>query len=127
MPRRLGRCCHGGVNNEATLLDCGMKNVLNSTKELGLDAATRGFLEDDVIITEHGGDAPELRLSVTRLFSWYAGDFGGKKENVIAFIRDHIADNKAAVVSKYMAGPAKAITINYKSYDWTINDVSNVQ
>ena len=95
--------------------------------ELGLDAATRGFLEDDVIITEHGGDAPELRLSVTRLFSWYAGDFGGKKENVIAFIRDHIADNKAAVVSKYMAGPAKAITINYKSYDWTINDVSNVQ
>lgn len=67
-----------------------------------LELAVSVFLEDDVEFNE-----PMNRISVTSLFNWYAGDFGGRK-GIISFLQDHgsIPNN---------TNP----DIVFKPYDWS--------
>jgi hypothetical protein len=69
-----------------------------------LEKATKGFLNKT---TEYNQE--NNQVEVTALFSWFRGDFGGKK-GIIKILRDNeILDAE------------KNITLSFKSYDWTLN------
>lgn len=88
--------------------------ILESTAFLGssidkrFDAATRRYLA-----SPHGARASETQLAVSKIFDWYAKDFGGK-EGVARFVREHLsakARNSSAAVTE----------VTFFDYNWTLN------
>jgi hypothetical protein len=68
-----------------------------------LDASTRSYLETEVSYDPSTGTA-----TVPKLFSWYRGDFGGKR-GIKRFLREHDAV------------PADASpSLSWADYDWTL-------
>ena len=82
-----------------------------------LDVATGAFLEnDDALWISEARD--EVRL--TQLFEWYAADFGGSKEEVLAWILDHVTlAEKRAALEEVVARSSYRVT--YTPYDWGHN------
>ena len=68
-----------------------------------LDLATKVYLKQDVIY-----DDKKNTISITKLFSWYIKDFGGRK-GIISFLKKHqvIPDESKPV-------------IKYHPYDWSV-------
>ncbi|MFC6955328.1 DUF547 domain-containing protein [Halorubellus litoreus] len=90
-------------------LNCGAAScpsVLAYTEEAvddQLDASTRGYLDAEVSYEPSTGTA-----TVPKLFSWYRGDFGGKR-GIKRFLREHDAV------------PATAdLSLAWAAYDWTL-------
>lgn len=67
-----------------------------------LDLVTKSFLQQNTRIEDN-------ELIVTKLFSWYRGDFGGKK-GVIKFLVDY----------HILADPPNFSSFTYDNYDWTM-------
>lgn len=70
-----------------------------------LEAVTYDFIND-----EKRNKLTEKEMSVSRIFQWFAGDFGSKKERH-AFIRNYA---KGTV--------AKNAKIRFLNYDWSLNE-----
>ncbi len=68
-----------------------------------LEAATMNFLNHDV-----GYDSLKNTVTISKIFSWFRGDFGGKK-GTIKFLKAH---NMLPVYAEP--------NIIYKKYDWTL-------
>lgn len=75
------------------------------TMEEQLEAVTYDFIND-----EKRNKLTEKEMSVSRIFQWFAGDFGSKKERH-AFIRNYA---KGTV--------AKNAKIRFLDYDWSLNE-----
>lgn len=69
-----------------------------------LNKATAVYLEKTTVLT-----ADEKEVAVTSLFSWFRGDFGGKKGV------KKILKNQGLIPSN------KDIDVTYKNYDWTLD------
>lgn len=55
-------------------------------------------------------------LTLSKIYSWYKGDFGGSKETILRHLREHAdADLKAALEQSKGIGYA---------YDWALNDTA---
>lgn len=54
-------------------------------------------------------------LRVSKIFDWFKDDFGGSREEVVAYIRKHLPEATAA----RLAEDAK---LEYLGYDWGLND-----
>lgn len=68
-----------------------------------LEMATLNFLKHDVVY-----DSLSNKVFISSIFSWFRGDFGGKKGTIAFF-------------TKYKILPEGVKPeINYKSYDWTL-------
>lgn len=67
-----------------------------------LDAAMKTFLETDVVADEINNT-----VFISSIFSWYRGDFGGKKG-----IQDLLQ-------SQHVIAADRKITFSFKAYDWT--------
>lgn len=76
-----------------------------SELEAQLNRQTRAAL-NDVTFIRASGEKAEL----SKIFEWYAADFGGSKANVLGFINKY-RSNKI---------PASA-TVSYYEYDWSLN------
>ena len=76
-----------------------------------LAAAARNYVNHP-----RGASVENGRLIVSRIYSWYAGDFGGSDQNVIGHILEH-ADPELASALKGVKRVAK-----YR-YDWSLNDL----
>lgn len=71
-----------------------------------LDEATHSFLKD-----EGKNIVRANELQVSKLFSWYSGDFKKEHETVIAFIDAYTDLNISSDAS-----------VSYLDYDWTLNE-----
>lgn len=77
-----------------------------------LEQQTRKAINDPIFIKV---DEANQKASLSQIFSWYASDFGGSKKNVLAFI------------NQYREAPIpQDFSINYYTYDWTLNAQSLV-
>ncbi|MEM6769750.1 MAG: DUF547 domain-containing protein [Bacteroidota bacterium] len=76
--------------------------------ESQLDRQTRLALNDATFIRVNG-DKAEL----SKIFEWYASDFGGSKANVLDFINKY----------RSQAIPASA-KVSYYEYDWNLNNTN---
>lgn len=74
-----------------------------------LDAAARAFVNHP-----RGAAVRHGRLIVSKIYQWYAKDFGGTNEAIIAHIRRYAAPKLAAQL-------AQISHIEKYQYDWTLN------
>jgi len=75
-----------------------------------LDAAMRRWLNDprrNVI------DRENRRLRLSKIFRWYAADFGGE-------------ERLAEYVSRYVEPDVRGYEVSFLQYDWRLNDTSNL-
>lgn len=88
--------------------------------ELGLEAAAEAFVDDDVEMDEANG---ELMVTVSKIFQWYAGDFGSSKEDTLAFVRKYLRGGKGELLGRYLDQPggAAGVKVAYRTYDWSVN------
>lgn len=81
-----------------------------TTLEAMLAAATRSYVNHP-----RGAHLDDDRLTVSKIFDWYADDFGGSEASVLAFI--------AARAEPPLAAALMARTGSLKvAYDWALND-----
>lgn len=76
--------------------------------EAQLDRQTRLALNDSAFIRVNGQKA-----ELSKIFEWYASDFGGSKANVLGFINKY---RKQAI-------PANA-NVSYYEYNWNLNNTN---
>jgi Protein of unknown function, DUF547 len=107
-------------------LNCGAKGCppisVYSSDQINtqLDVATRGFLEQGIVV-----DLVNGTITVSMLFSWYAEDFGGTDAAIIDWIRAHTGDPLAASITelcKQCAAKGRNPKLLYEPYDWSLND-----
>jgi hypothetical protein len=79
--------------------------------EAQLDMAARAFVDADVEV-----DPARSALRVSRIFSWYAGDFGGP-EGVVRFIAARLPDDERR---RWLAAQPE-VDMEFKPYDWGLN------
>lgn len=58
------------------------------------------------------------KIRVSKIFDWFAKDFGKSDENVVRWIADHVGDEGLA---KELRSKAGSLKVKYVSYDWGIN------
>lgn len=78
-----------------------------SSIEARLEAATRRYLRSPAGARAQGG-----RLQISKLFDWYAKDFGGA-DGVLEFIRPRLPENLSEL--------SRSGDIGYIDYNWTLN------
>ena len=58
------------------------------------------------------------QVKLSMLFKWYAEDFGNNREEILAWILDHLADpDKKQALKDVGEGP----NVSYITYDWGNN------
>ena len=100
-------------------LNCGakscppIKTFSGDEVEEQLEVATQAYLESEEALLV---DAKQVKLSM--LFKWYADDFGNSREEILAWIQDHLADPlKKQALKDAGEGP----NVSYITYDWGNN------
>jgi hypothetical protein len=81
-----------------------------ATVEAMMADAARAFVNNP-----RGARVDQGRLTVSKIFEWYADDFGGGEDSVAAFI-ESLADPPLAAAMAARRGGIKA------AYDWDLND-----
>lgn len=76
--------------------------------EILLDERTRMTLNDEEFIRVVDGST---KVQISKIFEWYADDFGGSSESIIDYING-FRDQKIP----------KNYTVEYSEYDWTLNE-----
>jgi hypothetical protein len=88
--------------------------------EIGLNLACSNYLDQDVSIVNKN------TIKVGVLFKWYAGDFGKTNEDVCRFIFLHLTEGQLQnSMNEFFQNPT-GIKIKYKSYNWSINNSSQI-
>jgi Protein of unknown function, DUF547 len=77
-----------------------------------LDLAVRSFVAGDVELDQSRGAA-----RVSRIFRWFAKDFGGRA-GVLAILRQYLPDDARAV---WLAAQGDRVRLTYRPYDWHLN------
>ena len=76
-----------------------------------LDAAARDFIPRAVALRDG-------RMTLSRIYRWYVGDFGGSDASIIRHLRKYAAPELASRM-------AQVSTIEGYQYDWRLNDVGS--
>lgn len=82
-----------------------------------LEVATGAYLEgEDALVV----DTPRKQIKLSMLFKWYAVDFGNTREEVLAWVLEHLADpSKKKVMEEVMK--EEGVKVSYIPYDWGNN------
>jgi hypothetical protein len=83
--------------------------------EAQLDLAARNFINSDLDLNPN-----QKEVSISRIFNWYRGDFGGD-EGILSFLIPYIADPD---ISTWISRNQAAIKIKYHPYDWGLNKIN---
>lgn len=84
------------------------------TLEAQLDAAARSYINSPRGLRASGSGA-SARLVVSSIFDWYAEDFGGNAQGVLAYVRRFASPQTRAMLERFS-------TIADYEYDWSLND-----
>lgn len=100
--KKLDNRIHFALNCGAT--SCPPITFYDASKiDKQLELATLNFLKHDVVY-----DSVSNTVSISKIFSWFRGDFGGEKGTI-------------ALLTKYKLLPEGAMPkIRYKEYDWNL-------
>ncbi len=79
-----------------------------------LELVARRFVSHVVEI-----DQAACELYLSRIFSWYAADFGGR-EGVIAFVLPYLLQDE---VREWLVAHHHTVKVTYLPYDWALNVV----
>ncbi len=63
-------------------------------------------------------DKQRDRVSLSRIFKWYAGDFGSDQEERLSFIADYLYNDED---KEFLVENAEFLKIDYQDYDWRLN------
>jgi hypothetical protein len=80
--------------------------------ERQLDLAAHGFVSADVEI-----DPPQKVVRVSRIFRWFANDFGGRT-GVLALLRRYLPDDERR---QWLQAHERQMRFVYRPYDWGLN------
>lgn len=78
-----------------------------------LDLAARSFVNNGGVRV----DPERGRVSLSRIFFWYGGDFGGAR-GALEFILPYLDDGPART---FLTGSRNGLKVNYQPYDWSLN------
>ena len=81
--------------------------------EVELDGATKTFINAGGVVAEPGKE----QVSLSRIFSWYQGDFGGRS-GVLEFILDNLREGPE---KDYLQKNTRRVRIKYQKYNWSLN------
>lgn len=84
----------------------------NLEEELTL--ASQAFINSRGIIL----DRPQGIISLSRIFEWYAEDFGATRSERLGFIARYVNN---AQDRKFIEDHADSLKVTYQSYDWRLN------
>ncbi len=84
------------------------------TLEKELTIAAETFLNSGGAVV----DAARGEVSLSRIFKWYAADFGGDQTQCLRFVAPYLHDRAARVFLQERAGEAR---VTYQAYDWRLN------
>jgi Protein of unknown function, DUF547 len=76
-----------------------------------LDLAARSFVSADTEV-----DPRSATLTVSAIYSWYSGDFGGP-EGAVRFVRQHLPDDQR----RAWLSSGTPINMVHRAYDWALN------
>ena len=79
-----------------------------------LDLTTRNFINNDLRF-----DPDNNSLSVSRIFNWYLGDFGGKKA-LPGFLVKYLEDSEPR---RWINQNQSTLKISFHPYDWSLNKI----
>lgn len=79
-----------------------------------LTIASQSFINSRGVIL----DRSQRSLSLSRIFKWYAPDFGATQAERLRFIARYIAN---APDRKFIEDRADSLKVTYQSYDWRLN------
>jgi hypothetical protein len=79
-----------------------------------LTLATETFLNAGGVVL----DKEHHRVWLSRIFKWYNGDFGARKEDVLHFIAPFLHDESDR---RYLTDETNGLTVLYQDYDWRLN------
>ncbi len=93
---------------------CPLITVYHASEvEKELETATTTFINGGGVIVE-----PELaRVSLSRIFSWYQGDFGGRA-GVLKFILAYLREGSER---DYLRENVSRVRLRYQKHDWSLN------
>jgi hypothetical protein len=80
-----------------------------------LDAATAAFVNSP---SEVRVDTERSVLHLSRLFHWYADDFGAADNAALRFILEYM---EAGASREYLEGHIDSIGLSFNDYDWSLN------
>mmetsp|Transcript_21685 Transcript_21685/g.41419 ORF Transcript_21685/g.41419 Transcript_21685/m.41419 type:complete len:599 (+) Transcript_21685:1-1797(+) len=92
-----------------------------NTLELGLKAAAEAFCEETEI------DADQKTVKLSKIFFWYAKDFGPTTSEVLKWIVQYLSPEKASALNEMIALESEGddetneISVVYLDYDWSVN------
>ena len=81
--------------------------------EVELDGATKTFINAGGVVAVPGKE----QVSLSRIFSWYQGDFGGRS-GVLEFILDNLREGPE---KDYLQKNTRRVRIKYQKYNWSLN------
>jgi hypothetical protein len=88
--------------------------------EIGLNLACSNYLDQDISIVNKN------TIKVGVLFKWYASDFGKTNEDICRFIFLHLTEGQLQNSMNELFQNPSTIKIKYKSYNWSINNSSQI-
>ncbi len=77
-----------------------------------LELAARNFVDQTTSV-----DQDRHVLSISKIFRWYQGDFGGQR-GVINFILDHLPGGERR---EWIFTNQDSLSLDYKPYNWRLN------
>jgi hypothetical protein len=86
--------------------------------DVGLEAAAEAFCEEVQL------QAGANRVTLSKIFLWYAGDFGGGGAEVLRWIAPRLASPRRETLEAMLdaeAAGGEPVTLDYAAYDWGIN------
>ncbi|KAK9830046.1 hypothetical protein WJX72_009394 [[Myrmecia] bisecta] len=84
--------------------------------EAGLDSAAAAFCEGEVQVDRAAGE-----VHMSKIFKWYAGDFG-PQEKLLPWLLQYLdGQTKADLEALIKERGADKIKLSYKPYDWGVN------
>lgn len=84
--------------------------------EIQLEKGVRKFLNDSL---RNHFDLKNRKAYISKIFSWFKEDFGGKDENILKFISNYLPYDIQEDLKNNFAN----WSIVYKSYDWDLNEI----
>lgn len=63
-------------------------------------------------------DRPARRVSLSRIFKWYARDFGGTQADLLRFVAQYLDDEENR---RFLLENAETLKVEYQEYDWRLN------
>uniref|UniRef100_A0A7S4HGZ1 DEP domain-containing protein n=1 Tax=Vannella robusta TaxID=1487602 RepID=A0A7S4HGZ1_9EUKA len=103
-------------------LVCGAKScppikVYNAeTIDEALQIATESFISEEVV-----ADLAKREVKMSRLFDWFANDFGESQEDILLFVLPFCGGEQKTALVKLLGLDRDKIKVSYSDYDWNLN------